>query len=181
MNYNNLKTTYDSLVAQYDSQKNTYDIQAANFKINQTDYNNQVDSWNSKGGAPSAEYSNLLNKKKNLTTQITALNQTKSVLDLLANQINNLVPILNAAAQKINLKVVEFNAVTSSTSGEFSEGEYVVDASGPHINIYQFENNTELIRILTHEFGHALGLGHLTDPDAIMYRLNSSQNQTKLH
>jgi predicted Zn-dependent protease len=40
------------------------------------------------------------------------------------------------------------------------------------INIYEFESRSQLIRILSHELGHAIGLGHNENAESIMYYLN---------
>jgi hypothetical protein len=54
-------------------------------------------------------------------------------------------------------------------SSEIQEGRYVSDQEGTRIYVYGFKNKTELMRVLTHEFGHALGLDHVAIPDSIMY------------
>ena len=40
------------------------------------------------------------------------------------------------------------------------------------ITIYEFSNTTKLVRVLAHEFGHALDLDHVEDEKAIMYEIN---------
>ena len=46
--------------------------------------------------------------------------------------------------------------------GDFFKGE---------LNIYEFRNKFDLSLVLAHEFGHALDLDHVEDPNAIMHYL----------
>ena len=85
--------------------------------------------------------------------------------------------MLNQMAKSLNLNVQTFNTVNASNGEQFDEGEYVEDASGRHIDIYQFENQDKLLRVMEHEMGHAIGLQHVSDPDAIMYYLNEGSNE----
>jgi archaellum component FlaC len=175
--YNILNSQYISLVSDYKIQKANYENQLADFNAKQADYNKQVDYWNTQGGAPAKEYATLEKEKVSLNDEASTLNKTKDSLNSLVNQINDLVPTLNNLAQKLNLKVATFNNISSSNGESFNEGEYVQDSTGPHINIYQFDNNNQLVRVLEHELGHSLGLEHISDPKAVMYYLNSGQSE----
>ena len=46
------------------------------------------------------------------------------------------------------------------------------DPTSERITVFSFDDSPELIQLLTHEFGHAVGIGHLADTGAIMYYLN---------
>ncbi|MES2214229.1 MAG: matrixin family metalloprotease [Patescibacteria group bacterium] len=79
----------------------------------------------------------------------------------------------NSLVDQANQKV---STINESAGKEFNEGEYIYDEAGQRINIYEFTSRAELVRVLAHELGHALGLDHNSNPDSIMYYLNQSEN-----
>ena len=174
--YDNLKSRYDFVTASLKTQRAVFEADSQLFASKQASYSKQVSYWNSRGGAPKKEFAALTQEKEDIAILADKLNNEQDVINSLVADINGLVSLLNNVAQKLNANVVTFNTIGAANGEEFSEGEYIRDTAGTRINIYQFESQNKLIRVLEHEFGHAIGLPHVLEQDSIMYRLNNSNN-----
>jgi hypothetical protein len=141
----------------HESQKAAIAMLEATYEADLARYNQQVDYWNARGGAPPSTYTELQSEK-------AALNQELA-------QINTQVATFNAETRQANQVIATYNAGASS---QFEEGEYVRDSSGARIDVYEFSSNTQLIRLLAHEFGHSLGLDHNQNTESVMYPINKS-------
>ncbi|MHB1769691.1 MAG: matrixin family metalloprotease [Minisyncoccota bacterium] len=139
----------------YDAQKRALDALKTQYESDKQQYETQVAYWNARGGAPPSAYASLESMRQKLNSE--------------ASTINTDTAALNALAAQTNAKVGAYNTAAGT---DFNEGEYIRDSSGSRINVYQFENQDKLVRVLAHELGHALGLAHNTDPNAIMYAYN---------
>ncbi len=146
--------TVDQLKAEYDQLKSTYENELAA-------YNAKVAYWNSRGGAPPADYSSL-------QTEQQQLKQTLAQLNTLAQQTNQSVNTYNQEVNTLNATSSDY---TADRQGKPEEGIYL--PADNRIEIYHFDNQQELIHTIAHELGHALGLEHVTDPQAIMYASSS--------
>ena len=150
-----LQDDINSDSASFDQQKALYDAQRADYDKRSAALKEEVDHYNATGGAPKDVYDRLEAERHSLNT--------------LADQLNALSDKLNIKAKTLNTKIGSFNTHVGHI---FDQANY----TGTEINLYEFESQQDLVLALSHEFGHALGLEHVSDPKAIMYYLLDQQN-----
>jgi hypothetical protein len=175
--YNALKAKYDALSLRVASEQSAYNNQAAAYKSDEDAYNAEVEQWNQRGGAPQAEYDKLQAEKAALAQEFTQVKSLEDAVNADIDTLNALATTLNQLIVQLNLKVAQYNQA-GAAAGEIEEGLYQLSAGVQTIDIYEYSNHTQLVRVLAHEMGHALGLQHVSDPQAIMYKINSGTSLT---
>ncbi|HVA96819.1 MAG TPA: matrixin family metalloprotease [Candidatus Acidoferrales bacterium] len=161
-----LDSQINSMDNQVSQQKNAlkpkiadYEQKVAAFKKESNDLNAEIQYWNSKGGAPPDIYKQLTAKQQSLQNESVDLQQE-------ADQLNQSTDQYNQQIDQLNQTVNSYNNVLSYKP---EEGLYSVDGSNRKIDIYFNNSQQELIHTLAHEMGHAIGLGHNSNPQSIMY------------
>lgn len=164
-----VKERYLALLSEYGKEEEAYGAMLGQFKEHQDAYTTQVRYWNTHGGAPKDEYRKLDEEKEKLTTEYATIDKKRIEINTLADKINSFIHTYNLLITDANTTI---DTINLSAGREFQEGVY--DPSRNEIDIYEFSTEDKLLRVITHEMGHALGIPHNTNPESIMYELNQA-------
>ncbi len=134
---------------------------AEKYKQDLTEFNRQVEYWNSQGGAPEGEYNKLKQIETDLDKTRTTLNEMSAILNEKVAQHNNQVDDYNEEVEQSKDKII-------------TQGEY--DPNNNTINIYTFGDMEELEFVVAHELGHATNLDHVDNTKSLMYYLVKDQD-----
>lgn len=173
--YDAQKDALTDMKRTFTSMKHSYERAQASYEKKRNAYESDVAYWNAQGGAPSSTYQELQLTARELEQERQELNTAADQVNAYSAAINSEVTKLNELARKINTKV---NVYNESAGEDFDQGNYQSDRDGKRITIYEYTDRADLERVLAHEFGHALGIGHVENPESIMYSFNLGEGLT---
>lgn len=188
--YRMARASYVAMVERYQQDYSQYEEEVEQYNTAQAEYQQEVDQWNRRGGAPSDVYEQLNKQQEELSDWYDALsNQTEALqkqqqavererMDIAEriHQLNEVAEWINVLIGSLNLKIQDYTIIQEERD-EFVTGTYEHSAYAKSITVYQFEDYEELVLVLAHEMGHALGVDHVQNPVAIMYPFIGEQEE----
>lgn len=148
------KQSLDPEIAKFNMLSDEFEAKLKNF-------NDKVNYWNSQGGAPREEYEKLVQEEEELRKQ--------------SNELNQVAAKLNQSARQYNTQALQYNNTLNTLESAFSlkpeQGRF--DPELMEIDIYYITDENEFIHTLAHELGHARGVDHVENSDAVMFPYSS--------
>lgn len=120
---------------------------------------------------PTSNGARISSLAREINTLVEQIDQAQDDLNIDIGKYNLLIQEVGETANRYNTSVDTYN---DSYTGEyeFDQGDHVPG----EINIYQYDSRGDLILVLAHELGHELHIGHVEDPQAVMYHLLNQQS-----
>lgn len=173
-----LKRNSEAAARTFRAQSKELDNAIDRYNTRLEDYNRRVAQINSEGGATETMSDLLEAEKVSLAEERGRLRIAEEDREQQRQRLNEVVDRYNTEVTAYNQAVGQYNRrVVGRTAEQIGEctrvGERVQE-----VKIFAFESKDHLARVLAHELGHALGLGHVDGDGALMSAVEGGAKAT---
>lgn len=116
-------------------------------------------------------------RRRALEGEGTALRHALEELERAGRDLNSDIDAYNRRAAELRRRSEDFQGRASryneaSSDEPVESGRYSYDRErGRRIEVFRAESYDDLVWVLAHELGHALGIGHVEEPGAVMHAM----------
>ena len=171
--YKDLKARYEELTAKVDAEEIRLKGILQRYKQREAAYNARVQRLNRQSTVSNSDAWRIKTEKAGLAMQFEGIQKIERAVNADIDTLNALGTTLNQLIVQLSLNVRQYNREGSSL-GTYEEGLYKIHGGIQTIDIYKYTSREQLVILLAHELGHALGLDHVKDPGSLMYAVSKS-------
>lgn len=154
--------------ADFEAARDAFEERLADHRAQRARHEEAVAAWNAGEMARTEANRERLNRRAaELNAESEALSERQAALAERLEGLRADRDALAGRAEAFNERVAEYNTDVAATRG-FQMAHYEREGENRVIRVFKASDADELRLALAHELGHALGIGHVDEPQALM-------------